>query len=69
MDFTFLLIGLGVVIALFIIGKIFAILTKILVVILIVVALAVGFFIWQNNNKEINSQKTSSYVTTSLFYL
>lgn len=69
MDFTFLLIGLGVVIALFIIGKIFAILTKILVVIFIVAALAVGFFIWQNNNKEINNQKTSSYVTTSLFYL
>lgn len=49
MDFTILLIGLGIVVALFIIGKIFAILTKILVVILIVAALAVGFFIWQNN--------------------
>ena len=54
MDFTILLIGLGIVVALFIIGKICAILTKILVVILIVAALAVGFFIWQHNNKEVN---------------
>lgn len=58
MDFTVLLIGLGVVIVLFIIGKIFAILTKVFFIILLVVAIAVGIFFWQNNNKE-NTNKTS----------
>lgn len=52
MDFTTLLIGLGVVIALFIIGKIFAILTKIFFIIILVAAIAVGIFFWQNNNKD-----------------
>lgn len=68
MDFTFLLIGLGIIIVLFIIGKIFAILTKIFLIIILVAAIAVGFFFWQNNNKEINPQKTS-YITSFLFYL
>ena len=68
MDFTFLLIGLGIIIVLFIIGKIFAILTKIFLIIILVAAIAVGFFFWHNNNKEINPQKTS-YITSSLFYL
>lgn len=58
MDFTVLLIGLGVVIALFIVGKIFAILTKVFFIILLIVAIAVGIFFWQNNNKE-NTNKTS----------
>lgn len=58
MDFTVLLIGLGIIVVLFIVGKIFAILTKIFFIILLVVAIAVGVFFWQNNNKE-NSQKTS----------
>lgn len=58
MDFTVLLIGLGVVIVLFIVGKIFAILTKVFFIILLVVAIAVGIFFWQNNNKE-NTNKTS----------
>ena len=58
MDFTVLLIGLGMIVVLFIVGKIFAILTKIFFIILLVVAIAVGVFFWQNNNKE-NSQKTS----------
>lgn len=66
MNFSILLIALGIIIVLFIIGKIFAILTKIFFIILLVAALAVGFFIWQNNNKTINSQETS-YITT--FYL
>ena len=52
MDFTTLLIGLGVIIALFIIGKIFAILTKIFFIIILVAAIAVGIFFWQNNNKD-----------------
>ncbi len=58
MDFTVLLIGLGIIVVLFIVGKIFAILTKIFFIILLVVAIAVGVFFWQNNNKE-NLQKTS----------
>lgn len=58
MDFTVLLIGLGVVIVLFIVGKIFAILTKVFFIILLVAAIAVGIFFWQNNNKE-NTNKTS----------
>lgn len=58
MDFTVLLIGLCVVIVLFIVGKIFAILTKVFFIILLVAAIAVGIFFWQNNNKE-NTNKTS----------
>lgn len=58
MDFTVLLIGLCVVIVLFIVGKIFAILTKVFFIILLVVAIAVGIFFWQNNNKE-NTNKTN----------
>lgn len=58
MDFTVLLIGLCVVIVLFIVGKIFAILTKVFFIILLVVAIAVGIFFWQNNNEE-NTNKTS----------
>ena len=57
MDFTVLLIGLGIIIVLFIVGKIFAILTKIFFVILLVAALAIGFFIWQNNNKEVPANR------------
>jgi len=54
MDFTTLLIGLGIIIVLFIIGKIFAILTKVFVIILLVAAIAVGIFFWQNNNGDSN---------------
>ena len=45
-----ILIGLAIVIGLIIIGKIFSILTKIFFVILLVIALTVGFYVWQNNN-------------------
>lgn len=48
MDFTALLIGLGVVILLFIIGKIFSIFTKILLFAIVIAVIAVGFFLWQN---------------------
>lgn len=58
MDFTVLLIALGIIIVLFIVGKIFAILTKVFFIILLVAAIAVGFLFWQNNNKE-NTNKTS----------
>ena len=66
MDFTILLIGLGIGVALFLIGNIFAILTKILVVILIVAALAVGFFVWQNKDKQIQSN-TTGYEISFIF--
>lgn len=56
MDFTTLLIGLGVVIALFIIGKIFAILTKIFFIIILVAAIAVGIFFWQNNKEDVQNK-------------
>lgn len=69
MDFTIILIGLAVIIALFIVGKIFAILTKIFVVILIVAALTVGFFIWKNNNGEVSQKQVGYHVVTELFYL
>lgn len=63
MEFTTLLIGLGIIIVLFIVGKIFAILTKVLFVIILVAAIAVGIFFWQNNNKEVNTKQTG-YVTS-----
>ena len=59
MDFSVLLIGLGIIGVLFIVGKIFAILTKVFFIILLVAAIAVGFFFWQNNNKDA-SQKNSN---------
>ncbi len=69
MDFTILLIGLGIIVVLFIIGKIFAILTKILVVILIVAALAVGFFIWQNKDNYLSKTGTAnSYIILVNYY-
>lgn len=61
MDFTVLLIGLCVIVVLFIIGKIFAILTKIFIIILLVAAIAVGFFFWQNNGKDNKLQNKSGY--------
>lgn len=67
MDFTIILIGLAVIIALFIVGKIFAILTKIFVVILIVAALTVGFFIWKNNNGEVSQKQVGYHIVTELF--
>ncbi len=66
MDFSILLIALGIIIVLFIIGKIFAILTKIFFIILLVAALAVGFFIWQNNNKEEVQINQTGYILTVL---
>lgn len=63
MEFTTLLIGLGIIIVLFIVGKIFAILTKVLFIIILVAAIIVGIFFWQNNNKEVNTKQTG-YVTS-----
>ncbi len=67
MDFTIILIGLAVIIALFIVGKVFAILTKIFIVILVVAALTVGFFIWKNNNGEVSQKQVGYHVVTELF--
>lgn len=52
MDFTAIFIGLGIIILLFIVGKIFAILTRIFIIILLVAAVAVGIFFWNNNKTE-----------------
>ena len=46
MDYTVILIAIAVIAALFIIGKIFAILTKMLFVIIIVALIAAGAFFW-----------------------
>ena len=63
MNFTVLLIALGIIIVLFVVGKIFAILTKILFVILLVAILAVGFFIWQNKDNYLSKTGTAnSYI-------
>ena len=48
MDYTVILIAIAVIAALFIIGKIFAILTKMLFVIIIVALIAAGAFFWFN---------------------
>ena len=71
MEFTTLLIGLGIIIVLFIVGKIFAILTKVLFIIILVAAIAVGIFFWQNNNKEVKNNQASyiSSVYLSLQFL
>ena len=66
MDFTIILIGLAVIIALFIVGKVFAILTKIFIVILVVAALTVGFFIWKNNNGEVSQKQVGYHIVTEL---
>ena len=52
MDFSILLIGLGIVILLFVIGKIFSILTKIFFIIILVIAIAVGFFFWRSEERR-----------------
>ena len=49
MDYTVILIAIAVIAALFIIGKIFAILTKMLFVIIIVALIAAGAFFWFKN--------------------
>ncbi len=63
MEFTTLLIGLGIIIVLFIVGKIFAILTKVLFIIILVAAIAVGIFFWQKNNKEVKNNQ-ASYISS-----
>ncbi len=68
MEFTTLLIGLGIIMVLFIVGKIFAILTKVLFIIILVAAIAVGVFFWQNNNKEVKNNQ-ASYISSVYLFL
>lgn len=58
MDFTSIFIGLGVIIALIIIGKIFAVLAKVFFIIILVAAIAVGIFFWHNYKPEPLENKT-----------
>lgn len=58
MDFTVLLIGLAIIIAIIIIGKILKIVTKILFIIILLAAITVGIFIWQKDNIETLKNKT-----------
>lgn len=58
MDFTVLLIGLAIIIAIIIIGKILKIVTKILFIIILLAAIALGIFIWQKDNIKTLQNKT-----------
>lgn len=62
MDLTIILIGLAVIIAIIIIGKILKIVTKILFTIILIVALAIGFFWWQKDNLLKDFPKTGYLV-------
>ena len=57
MDFNAILIGLGVIVALIAIGKIFSILTRIFFIIILIVAIAVGGFFWLNGDNKNHKQK------------
>ncbi len=59
MDYTIVLIALAVIAALFIIGKVFAILTKMLFVIIIVALIAAGAFFWFNSRNETPSNPSA----------
>ena len=52
MDYTVILIGAGIIAALFIIGKIFAILTRMLIIIILVAIVTAGVFLWFNTHSE-----------------
>ncbi|MBO8430598.1 hypothetical protein IAC76_04360 [Spirochaetes bacterium] len=68
MDFTAILIGLGIIVALIIIGKIFAILTRIFFIIILVAAIAIGAFFWFNNNKETQQPALNQiYIENNLY--
>ena len=50
MDFTILLIGLDIIIAIIIVGKILKIVAKIIFTIILILAIALGIFWWQKDN-------------------
>ena len=68
MDFTILLIGLAIIIAIIIIGKILKIVTKILFTIILIAALAIGFFWWQKDNLLKNFSKTGYHIEYCQIY-
>lgn len=59
MDYTVLLIGLGIIIALVVLGKIFSFLTKALFVVIVIALIAAGIFFWANGSLN-DTAKTSS---------
>lgn len=65
MNLTFLLIGLGVIVLL-IVGKVFAILTRIFLVIILIAAIAAGIFFY--NQKQTSSMDKSG-IEYAAFYL
>ncbi len=64
MDFTILLIGLGVIIAIIIVGKILKIVTKILFTIILIILIAIGAFWTFNNFGSTKDNKTGFYSFT-----
>ena len=60
MDFTAILIGLGVIIALVIIGKIFSILTKIIFIIIIIAAITAVVFFNTNYGTQLLQNKPTT---------
>lgn len=67
MDFNAILIGLGVIVALIAIGKIFSILTRIFFIIILIVAIAVGGFFWLNGDNKNPQQKKSGFAIENVF--
>ena len=59
MDYTVLLIGLGIIIVLVVLGKIFSFLTKALFVVIVIALIAAGIFFWANESLN-DTAKTSS---------
>ena len=67
MDFNAILIGLGVIVALVVIGKIFSILTRIFFIIILIVAIAVGGFFWLNDDNKNPQQNKSGFAIENVF--
>lgn len=67
MDFNAILIGLGVIVALVVIGKIFSILTRIFFIIILIVAIAVGGFFWLNGDNKKPQQNKSGFAIENVF--
>ena len=71
MDFTILLIGLGIIIAIIIVGKILKIVAKIIFTIILILAIALGIFWWQKDNifKSFNKTGYSTEFNQFSLYL
>lgn len=67
MDFNAILIGLGIIVALIAIGKIFSILTRIFFIIILIVAIAVGGFFWLNGDNKNSQQNKSGFAIENVF--